>query len=107
MGEDIPNVVAKVELMPIPRERESSGSGIGYSAVTTRQAQFLAEFSSGSNLRDLAEKYYYTYGGVVWHFKEIKRKLGAQSITHACVLAVTNGIISYPTGMDNHCISLK
>lgn len=62
-------------------------------ALTRQQTAVLALIASGSTTKAAAAKLHIDPETVDFHISQAKERLGAESRTHACVLAVRRGLI--------------
>lgn len=61
--------------------------------LTPRQLEYLALYASGKELRQIAEIKFVSYKTVQQVLATAKERVGANSLTHLCVLALEAGVI--------------
>lgn len=62
-------------------------------ALTSRQLEFLALYASGYELRKIAEIKFVSYPLVQKDLERARSRVGAQSLTHLCMIALESGVI--------------
>lgn len=77
-----------------------------YGGLTTTQLNILAECASGGSVKTVSASMKMSYDATAWHVRESKKILHASTISQACVLAISQGLISGPTGIDLKCFPL-
>lgn len=63
--------------------------------LTARQVEILRHVASGDTNDEVANRLHIAVGTMKSHMKHITTKLGARSRTHAVVLALHGGLLSF------------
>lgn len=85
---------------------QARGKKLRYGGLTTTQINILAECASGVSVKTISANMKMSYDATAWHVRESKKTLNASTIPQACVLAISQGLISGPTGSDLRCYPL-
>jgi DNA-binding NarL/FixJ family response regulator len=62
-------------------------------AITPRQLELLAEYASGYDIKQIAERKFLTPGAVQIRLAEARTRTGARSLAHLCSLCVEHGLL--------------
>ena len=63
------------------------------SSLTPQQLEFIALYASGNDIRKIAEIKFYSARGVQKSLMTARERVGAQNLTHLCVIALEFGVI--------------
>lgn len=61
--------------------------------LTPRQLELLAMYAGGSTLEEIASSKFLSYSSVKQSLASARERVGANSLTHLCVLSVDAGVI--------------
>lgn len=61
--------------------------------LTPRQLELLAMYAGGSTLEEISSAKFLSYSSVKQTLASAKERVGANSLTHLCVLSVDAGVI--------------